>query len=43
MLAKAAYDGPVFTTRATRDLCAAMRADTAMIHATSGRGRRQRL
>jgi metallo-beta-lactamase family protein len=31
MLAKAGYDGPVFATPATRDLCAAMLADAAMI------------
>lgn len=37
MLAKAGYDGPVFSTPATRDLCAAMLADAAMIQESDAR------
>lgn len=37
MLAKAGYDGPVFSTPATRDLCAAMLADAAMIQDSDAR------
>jgi metallo-beta-lactamase family protein len=37
MLAKAGYDGPVFCTPATRDLCAAMLADAANIQDSDAR------
>ncbi|HEY8038919.1 MAG TPA: MBL fold metallo-hydrolase [Polyangiaceae bacterium] len=37
MLAKAGYDGPVFCTPATRDLCAAMLADAANIQESDAR------
>jgi metallo-beta-lactamase family protein len=37
MLAKAGYDGPVFCTPATRDLCAAMLADAARIQDADAR------
>jgi metallo-beta-lactamase family protein len=37
MLGKAGYDGPVFCTPATRDLCAAMLADAAAIQDSDAR------
>jgi metallo-beta-lactamase family protein len=37
MLAKLGYGGPVFATPATRDLCAAMLCDAAMIQASDAR------
>ncbi|MGH7293943.1 MAG: MBL fold metallo-hydrolase, partial [Polyangiaceae bacterium] len=37
MLAKNGYDGPIFTTPATRDLCAAMLADAASIQESDAR------
>jgi metallo-beta-lactamase family protein len=37
MLAKNGYDGPIFTTPATRDLCAAMLADAAAIQDSDAR------
>src|SRR5579872_4511739 len=37
MLGKAGYDGPVFCTPATRDLCAAMLADAANIQESDAR------
>jgi metallo-beta-lactamase family protein len=37
MLAKNGYDGPIFTTPATRDLCAAMLADAAAIQESDAR------
>jgi metallo-beta-lactamase family protein len=37
MLAKAGYDGPIFVTPATRDLCAAMLADAAAIQESDAR------
>jgi metallo-beta-lactamase family protein len=37
LLAKAGYDGPVFCTPATRDLCAAMLADAAKIQDADAR------
>jgi metallo-beta-lactamase family protein len=37
MLARNGYDGPVFTTPATRDLCAAMLADAASIQESDAR------
>jgi metallo-beta-lactamase family protein len=37
MLAKNGYDGPVFATPATRDLCAAMLADAASIQQSDAR------
>jgi metallo-beta-lactamase family protein len=36
-LAKAGYDGPIYATPATRDLCAVMLADAAMIQASDAR------
>jgi metallo-beta-lactamase family protein len=37
LLMKHGYDGPIFTTPATRDLCAAMLEDAAMIQANDAR------
>src|SRR5579864_3278457 len=37
LLVKGGYDGPIFSTPATRDLCAAMLADAAMIQASDAR------
>src|SRR5215472_15964084 len=37
MLAKAGYDGPIYSTPATRDLCAAMLVDAAMIQESDAR------
>jgi metallo-beta-lactamase family protein len=37
VLAKAGYEGPVYCTPATRDLCAAMLADAAMIQQSDAR------
>ncbi len=37
LLMKQGYDGPIFTTPATRDLCAAMLEDAAMIQAADAR------
>ncbi len=37
LLVKNGYQGPIFTTPATRDLCAAMLADAAMIQAADAR------
>src|SRR5262249_18626485 len=37
MLGKSGYDGPVFCTPATRDLCAAMLADAAAIQDSDAR------
>jgi metallo-beta-lactamase family protein len=37
LLVKLGYDGPIYTTPATRDLCAVMLADAAMIQANDAR------
>ena len=37
LLVKQGYEGPIFTTPATRDLCAAMLADAAMIQESDAR------
>lgn len=37
VLVKGGYDGPIYTTPATRDLCAAMLEDAAMIQAADAR------